>query len=171
MRDLNHSPLITTNETDSWQRTNALIVSMNSRHGRLTGFGMPTLWRSATTISQHPSELSGCKHTPAPAIVILLLTIRQHSQAGYCFSGTVPASGGYPNLNFNYCAKNPGVPYPVFIAVTNQICLAEFEGIVAYEDNTWTCPGFDLGLHPGQIYGGDNYNDGLDSSNWQIYAS
>jgi len=91
--------------------------------------------------------------------------------AGFCFEGTVPASGGYPNLNFKYCARNPSLPFPIFVAVTNSICLGEFEGIVAYEDNEWFCPAYLGGTHPGQVYGGDNFNDNFDSSTWQIFAS
>jgi hypothetical protein len=49
--------------------------------------------------------------------------------------------------------------------------LDEFDGIVFFEDDTPFCPGYDGGFHPGQIYGGDNFNDPFDSSNWQIYAS
>jgi hypothetical protein len=113
-------------------------------------------------------DVSSSPFLPYP--INSLTNIFQTSPAGFCFSGTVPASGGYPNLNFNYCSKNPALPYPVFVAVTNTICLEEYEGIIAYEDDEWFCPAYLGGTHPGQVYGGDNFNDNFDSSTWQIFA-
>jgi len=87
-------------------------------------------------------------------------------KAGFCFTGVVPKSPPTPELDFTYCAKNPNVPYPVFIAITNSICIAQFTGIVSYDVAQWSCPAY----QNGRVHGGDNSDQIHDSSNWKLEA-
>jgi hypothetical protein len=95
---------------------------------------------------------------------------RANRVAGFCFTAHVPASPFYPQLDYTYCAKNPGVPYPTFVAITNAICQAEFSGIVLNDETNWACPAYESGTWPDMINGGNNFDDTTDSSTWQLQA-
>jgi hypothetical protein len=73
-------------------------------------------------------------------------------------------------LEFKYCAKKPGVPYPTFVAITNDICKAQFFGIINHDDAFWNCPAYLGGFWAGKVHGGDNFDTPTDASNWQLRA-
>ena len=155
--------------------TSVLNATTSSLLGPMTGCGISTPTTSATSISLAlypitctliPSSCSSKHHYYRNANSLA----DANRPAGFCFTGTVPPFGPWPELDFTYCAKDPGVPYPTFVAITNAICQAEFSGIVAHDDTYWACPAYLGGTWAGMIYGGDNFDNIFDASNWQLQA-
>lgn len=91
---------------------------------------------------------------------------------GSCVTGVVPRYDPIipANLNYQYCARSCG-DWPNFVALTNEVCKAQFARIIHHAISHFSCPGYWGGWRPYLINGGDNSDQPADAADWSIKAT